>query len=73
MPDKLAISLLLHGREIHLLVTGFVLLMIDSPVARAVVAACLGLGLIFALAFRVVARKNDPGAMRILHTPPVIQ
>jgi ABC-type bacteriocin/lantibiotic exporter with double-glycine peptidase domain len=73
MDAEFTISLIVHAREIVVLVTGFVLLMIDSPVARTVVVACLVLGLIFALAFRVVARKNDPGAMSILHTPPVIQ
>ena len=73
MPDKLVISLILHGREMYVLVTGFVLLTIDSPVARAVVAACIGLGLVFAMAFRVAARRNDAGAVSILHAPPVIR
>jgi hypothetical protein len=73
MDEEFVISLIVHAREIVVLVTGFVLLMIDSPVARTVVVACLVLGLIFALAFRVVPRKDGPEGMSILHTPPVIQ
>ena len=73
MPREWVIALILHWQEIVLLVTGFVLAMIESPGARIVVATCVGLGLIFAIAIRILARKSNHGATSILQAPPVIK
>jgi hypothetical protein len=67
------IELVLHWQEIFVLVTGFVLAMVESPGARIVVAICFGLGLIFAIALRLLDRKSDHNATSILQVPPVIK
>jgi ABC-type bacteriocin/lantibiotic exporter with double-glycine peptidase domain len=67
------IEWVLHWQEIFVLVTGFVLAMIESPGARIVVAICLVLGLIFAIALRILDRKSNHGATSILPLPPVIK
>ncbi len=73
MSQDCGIELALHGHDIFVLVTGFVLAMIESPGARIVVAICFGMGLIFAMAIRIMGRKSNLGVTSILQVPPVIK
>ena len=73
MSDDWRIGLVLHCQEIFVLITGFVLAMIESPGARIVVAICFGLGLIFSIALRILNRKNSQNPTSILQAPPAIK